>query len=178
MAVSRKSHSESSAALNQQTERNPATDFLILFRRIGSRIKCKGVSWQWAFVVVLVLASQTFLVSQDEVSALGLFDGHEDVGFVLHPGSATYDASKRRCTLSGSGENIWFTTDAFQFAWKKVTGDVTLTASAKGLDDGPEYEPDGSYIYFNSERTGSMQIWRMRSDGSEQERITFDDFNN
>jgi len=45
--------------------------------------------------------------------------------------------------------------------------------TAKGLDDGPEYSPNGKYIYFNSERTGHMQIWRMRDDGGEQEQITF-----
>lgn len=50
--------------------------------------------------------------------------------------------------------------------------------TAKGLDDGPEYSPDGKYIYFNSERTGHMQIWRMHADGSQQEQVTFDDFNN
>jgi TolB protein len=40
------------------------------------------------------------------------------------------------------------------------------------LDDGPEYTPDGKYIYFNSERTGHMQIWRMKADGSEQTQVT------
>ncbi|HTV21731.1 MAG TPA: hypothetical protein VMG12_23740, partial [Polyangiaceae bacterium] len=45
------------------------------------------------------------------------------------------------------------------------------------LDDGPEYTPDGKYIYFNSVRTGTMQIWRMRPDGSEPEQITFDEYN-
>ena len=38
--------------------------------------------------------------------------------------------------------------------------------------------PDGKFIYFNSERTGTMQIWRMKPDGSEQEQVTSDDFNN
>ena len=50
--------------------------------------------------------------------------------------------------------------------------------TAKGLDDGPEYSPDGKYIYFNSERTGHMQIWRMKPDGSEQEQVFSDDLNN
>lgn len=50
--------------------------------------------------------------------------------------------------------------------------------TAPGLDDGPEYSPDGQYIYFNSIRTGLMKIWRMRPDGSQQEQVTFDnDFN-
>ena len=49
-------------------------------------------------------------------------------------------------------------------------GTETRLTTAKGLDDGPEYSPDGKWIYFNSVRTGTMQIWRMRPDGSEQER--------
>ena len=59
---------------------------------------------------------------------LGIFEDHADVGTVLHPGSVEYDASKQSYTLTGSGENMWFATDAFQFVWKKVSGDVTLTA--------------------------------------------------
>jgi len=51
---------------------------------------------------------------------IGLFEGHGDVGAVLHAGSVEYDAAKRNYTISGSGENMWFATDGFQFAWKKV----------------------------------------------------------
>ena len=43
--------------------------------------------------------------------------------------------------------------------------------SVAGLDDGLEYSPDGAYIYFNSARTGTMQIWRMHPDGSGQELV-------
>lgn len=42
-----------------------------------------------------------------------------------------------------------------------------------GLDDGPDYSPDGRYIYFNSMRTGNMKIWRMAADGSDQQQMTF-----
>ena len=55
--------------------------------------------------------------------------------------------------------------------------EIRLT-DAEGLDDGPEYSPDGKHIWFNSVRTGLMQVWRMRADGTEQTQITFDeDFN-
>jgi len=55
--------------------------------------------------------------------------------------------------------------------------EIQLT-TAQGLDDGPEFSPDGKYIYFNSTRSGNMQIWRMKPDGSEQEQLTNDAFNN
>jgi Tol biopolymer transport system component len=46
------------------------------------------------------------------------------------------------------------------------------------LDDGPDYSPDGRFIYFNSERTGTMQIWRMNADGGSQQQVTSDGYNN
>ncbi len=43
------------------------------------------------------------------------------------------------------------------------------------LDDGSEYSPDGKFIYFNSNRTGTMQLWRMEPDGANQTQLTFDE---
>jgi TolB protein len=67
---------------------------------------------------------------------VGLFEGHGDVGTVLHPGSLDFDASKRSYTIAGSGANMWSTNDGFQFTWKKVPGDVTLTADISLLGNG------------------------------------------
>jgi len=39
-----------------------------------------------------------------------------------------YDSAQHAYTVTGSGENMWFTSDAFQFAWKQVSGDIGLTA--------------------------------------------------
>jgi TolB protein len=61
-------------------------------------------------------------------TSVGIFEGHGDVGTVLHPGAVDYDAAKGSYTMAASGENMWFGKDAFQFAWKKMSGDVTLTA--------------------------------------------------
>jgi hypothetical protein len=66
-------------------------------------------------------------------AASGIFEGHSDVGTVLHAGSVDYDAAKKTYTIDGSGENMWFAADAFQFAWKKISGDVTLTADISFL---------------------------------------------
>ena len=69
-------------------------------------------------------------------TSIGLFEGHGDVGAVLHAGSVEYDAGKRSYTISGSGENMWLATDGFQFVWKKVSGDVTLTADISFVGKG------------------------------------------
>src|ERR1700726_301964 len=71
--------------------------------------------------------------SQSGSEPAGIFDAHNDVGTVLHAGSVDYDAAKRTYTISGSGENMWLAADAFQFAWKKISGDVTLTADISFL---------------------------------------------
>ncbi|MBO6102233.1 MAG: TolB family protein [Opitutales bacterium] len=51
--------------------------------------------------------------------------------------------------------------------------EIRLTDSP-ALDDGPEYSPDGGHIWFNSCRSGLMQLWRMNPDGSNQTQMTFD----
>jgi sugar lactone lactonase YvrE len=69
---------------------------------------------------------------------------------------------------------------AYNIYKKNINGgpEVQLTFNKTGLADGPEYSPDGKYIYYNETKTGTMQIWRMKPDGSSQEQLTFDEYNN
>src|ERR1700687_1757191 len=70
--------------------------------------------------------------SQSDAAA-GIFEGHSDVGTVLHAGSVDYDAAKKTYTIAGSGDNMWFVAEVLQFAWKQIAGDVTLTADISFL---------------------------------------------
>jgi TolB protein len=67
---------------------------------------------------------------------VGIFESHQDVGTVLHPGSIKFDDTNRTYTLNGSGNNIWAREDDFQFAWKKMSGDVSLAADISILGQG------------------------------------------
>jgi Tol biopolymer transport system component len=69
---------------------------------------------------------------------------------------------------------------AYNIFKKAINGgpEVQLTFNKSGLADGPEYSPDGKYIYFNATQTGTMQLYRMKPDGSGQEQLTFDQYNN
>ena len=55
--------------------------------------------------------------------------------------------------------------------------EVQLTFNKSGHVDGPEGSPDGKYIYYNGSQSGTMQIWRMKPDGSGKEQLTFDEYN-
>lgn len=57
-------------------------------------------------------------------------------------------------------------------------GEERQLTFTEGLNDGPEYSPDGKHIWFNSVRSGLMQAWRMNADGSEQTQMTFDEGRN
>ena len=47
-----------------------------------------------------------------------------------------------------------------------------------GFNDGPEYSPDGKTIWFHSDRSGLMQVFRMDRNGENQIQMTHQDQNN
>ena len=52
--------------------------------------------------------------------------------------------------------------------------EVALTDTGEGEHvDGPEYSSAGDYIYYNGSASGTMQIWRMKTNGSNKEQMTF-----
>jgi len=70
--------------------------------------------------------------------AVGMLEGHQDIGEVRHPGSVEHDPSAGTYTVTGSGANMWADRDAFHFAWKRVSGDVSLSAYLGFVGQGKE----------------------------------------
>lgn len=56
--------------------------------------------------------------------------------------------------------------------------ETRLTTAPREVEDHPAYSRDGQWIYFASDRSGRVQIWRMRADGSAMEQVTHDDHAN
>lgn len=80
---------------------------------------------------------------------------------------------------SPDGQEIAYTCrrdGQFGIAVSPRTGDAerVLITSAHHYD-GPDYAADGKWIWFNSDRGGTMDLWRMRRDGSQAERMTMGD---
>ena len=64
------------------------------------------------------------------------------------------------------------------FAISAEGGAETALTTGTGTSDDPDFSPDGKCIYFNSDRAGGMQIFRMQPDGSQPEQVTFDERRN
>jgi len=89
-------------------------------------------------VMVVVGVRVGWAQSGSAGGAVGIFEGSGDVGNVAAglKGGVVYDAAKGTYTVSGSGENMWFGADAFQFVWKQASGDVEISADVSFLGEG------------------------------------------
>jgi TolB protein len=67
---------------------------------------------------------------------LGVFESSGDVGETPKKGSVEFNRTSGEFRITGGGANMWAATDAFQFVWKKVSGDVALTADVQFVGPG------------------------------------------
>jgi TolB protein len=77
------------------------------------------------FILLLIVCNCAFA----QTSPVGIFDNHEDIGHPKIAGSAGYDKVTHTYMLKGSGYNIWFNRDEFQYVYKKIKGDFIATAN-------------------------------------------------
>jgi len=68
-----------------------------------------------------------------QTDTLGVFTDHMDIGNPKNKGNSQYNKETHTYTMSGSGYNIWFNRDEFQFLFKKIKGDFTATANFQFL---------------------------------------------
>ncbi len=63
--------------------------------------------------------------------AIGIFEGQTDVGSVKPAGKASFDAASGVYTVASAGWDLWADHDAFHMVWKKMSGDLSLTADVQ-----------------------------------------------
>src|SRR4051812_22618348 len=79
------------------------------------------------FALLLFFIS-VYFSSIAQNSTVGIFDNHSDIGKPKNAGSSKYDAATQTYTMRGSGSNIWFNRDEFQYLYRKLNGNFLLTA--------------------------------------------------
>jgi len=89
------------------------------------------------FASALRVAGLLFLgVAGAHAEDLAVFEKQGDIGKTSQAGSAVFDDAARSYLIAGSGENMWFTNDAFHFVWQRVSGDFALQAAVEWLGSG------------------------------------------
>jgi TolB protein len=101
---------------------------------------------------------RTVTVAGEKQEAIGVFDGHNDVGSLSRPGTVVYDDERQRYTISASGANMWADRDDFHFAWKRMSGNFILTARAEFLGEGVDPHRKLGWIVRSGMETSSPHV--------------------
>ncbi|HUW93872.1 MAG TPA: hypothetical protein VMV74_11960 [Bacteroidales bacterium] len=104
----------------------------------------------------LAIANVIPAFSQDYSKSI--FEGHSDVGACDIAGNLTFNHDNQEYTLSGSGENIWFGTDQFHYAWKKIKGDFILRANVEFVGEGSHMHRKIGWMVRESLETNSPHV--------------------
>ena len=74
---------------------------------------------------------------------VGVFTSSGDVGSPAIKGTAEFSTSNGQYRITGSGANIWAKQDQFQYVWREMTGNFTVTATMRFLGEGVEHRKAG-----------------------------------
>ena len=77
---------------------------------------------------------------------LGVFTNSGDVGAPAIKGNAEFNSSIGEYRITGSGSNIWAKQDQFQYAWKEMSGNFSVTATLRFLGQGADHRKAGIMV--------------------------------
>ena len=133
-----------------------------------------------SFVLLTFLLTYTGLMTRAD--DLGLFEGHGDVGQCRKAGSVVFEPATGSYLVAGGGANMWFTNDACQFVWKRLSGNFSLQADAAFAGTGgnahrkaclvirQSLAPDAPYVDVSQHGSGLTSLqWRETAGGPTRE---------
>lgn len=87
--------------------------------------------------LICIIAGLCMVISMNaQLSPIGQFDHHQDVGNPKLTGKAIYKPEDQSYTISGAGANVWAKADQFHFLWKKIKGEFHISATIRFLGKG------------------------------------------
>jgi Tol biopolymer transport system component len=133
--------------------------------------------------VVIALSFATPATPSAQPQAVGVFDGHGDIGAVIKPGRVRYDQKTQEYTVTGAGTNMWADHDEYHMLWKRMKGDFILTARARFVGTGVEphrkmgwiiragMEPNAAHVNASVHGDGLTSLQFRRSTGAATEEM-------
>jgi regulation of enolase protein 1 (concanavalin A-like superfamily) len=105
-----------------------------------------GVSSHTQEAVNTVVFSNVSVEPLPAPGKLGIFTSAADVGNPAIKGAAEFDASTGQYRITGSGANIWARQDQFQYVWREISGNFTVTAAMRFLGKGADHRKAGIMV--------------------------------
>jgi endoglucanase len=177
----------------------PRADRLRWYRDFRSVLERNGIGWahwdyQGGFGVVdregriqvdlaQALLGEDVILAAIESGDLGVFQGETEVGAVEQAGATVFDQGRAEYRVTGGGENIWGTEDAFHYAWQRVDGDVALAASIRFVGPGQHehrkaglmvrasLEADAPYVNATVHGDGLVSLQYRETPGGETKEV-------
>jgi TolB protein len=91
----------------------------------------------------LILICLSAVSALAQTGTLGAFTNSGDVGGPTLKGSAAFDVVKGQYRITGAGANIWAKEDQFQYVWREMSGNLTITATVQFLGEGAAHRKAG-----------------------------------
>jgi TolB protein len=145
-----------------------------------------------AALALAALTLPAIVSAAPQTGAVGQFEGQTELGHGAPRGNATYSAATDAYTLTSNGANTWYHVDDFHFAWKKMSGDLTLTADISFPPAAYSHEPNphrkgilmfrqtldagAAYVAAGAHGSGmtALQYRRVRGDNTEDIELNMD----
>src|SRR5688572_30236988 len=89
-------------------------------------------------LVFTIIFLAILAVAAAQPKPIGIFKSNKDIGSPLNKGSAEFDEATQTYTLSGSGYNIWFERDEFNYLYNELAGDFVITANFEFAGNGTD----------------------------------------
>ncbi len=86
------------------------------------------------------------VVAQTGTQSVGLPEGWSSATVGSATSGTTISTGATSIVISGSGENIWGSADAFEYAYRRVTGDFDVTTRLANFDAANEFSKSGLMV--------------------------------
>lgn len=114
----------------------------------------------------------------------GIFENQTNIGKPAKTGTVAYDVENQAYTLEGSGVNMWFDSDQFQYLYKSIQGDFILRTTVQFVGEGVDAHRKVGWIVRNNlsgnsphvnatvHGDGLTSLQYRRKDGGDTEEVT------
>jgi TolB protein len=100
-----------------------------------------------------------------QAGALGLFTDSTDIGAPPLRGGSAFAQATGEYRVTGTGSDIWGTSDQFHYLWREISGDFAATTTAVFLTDGDPHRKASIMLRKTTDADSPFLHFAIHGDG-------------